>query len=139
VAHGDRTEAAIAKHFVAVRATANAVQASASTARYVLNLGLVGVVFRSGRGDRIADRAMQSVIQQFEQCSPVRMHGPAFSIPARPEHNAPTILALLAVWYNKLLAPSSRSSPLRPILHRFPAICSKLDMESNRQERDPRR
>jgi glucose-6-phosphate isomerase len=48
------------------------------------------------------------------------------------EANMPVILALLGVWYNNFFdADTHAVLPYDQTLHRFPAYCQQLDMESN--------
>jgi glucose-6-phosphate isomerase len=125
-------EAAIAKHFVAVSTNASAVQSfGIDTANMFEFWDWVGGRYSlwSAIGLSIA---LFIGFQQFEQLLAGAHAMDRHFITAPAEANAPTILALLGVWYNNFLGAESQViAPYDQYLHRLPAYLQQLDMESN--------
>ncbi len=126
------SEAAIAKHFVAVSTNAEAVRAfGIDTANMFGFWDWVGGRYSlwSAIGLPIA---LSIGMDHFES-----LLGGAHSMDEHfrttpLESNMPVILALLGIWYTNFFAADSHTiAPYDQYLHRFPAYLQQLDMESN--------
>ena len=126
------TNAAIAKHFVALSTNAQAVQEfGIDTANMFEFWDWVGGRYSlwSAIGLSIA---VAIGMDRFEELLGGAAAMDEHFVTAPLERNMPVILALLGIWYNNFFGATSHAIlPYEQYLHRFPAYLQQADMESN--------
>ena len=127
------SEAAIAKHFVAVSTNAQArLGVRHRPGQHVRLLGLGRRTVLDGLGHRLVDDARHRPRRTSATCWAASMRSTSTFAPRRSRENLPVAPGLLAVWYGDFFdAQSFGVMPYEQYLKRFPAYLQQLTMESN--------